>query len=54
MNSLFNRPIKLFRNRGDDLDGLHTALTAVFCEVEITVVGTVAVFAARRPLRPGS
>ncbi|WP_306670138.1 hypothetical protein [Rhodococcus opacus] len=54
LNSLYNGPIKLFHNRGDDLDGLHTALTAAFEEVEITVVGTVAVFATRRPLCPGS
>ncbi|MGV9866318.1 hypothetical protein [Rhodococcus koreensis] len=54
LNSLYNGPITLFHNRGDDLDGLHTALAAAFEEVEITVVGTVAVFAARRPRRPGS
>nr|WP_271209176.1 SAM-dependent methyltransferase [Rhodococcus wratislaviensis]GLK33644.1 hypothetical protein GCM10017611_04860 [Rhodococcus wratislaviensis] len=54
LNSLYNGPIKLFHNRGDDLDGLHTALTTAFGEVEITVVGTVAVFSACQPLRPGS
>ncbi|WP_237737184.1 MULTISPECIES: hypothetical protein [Rhodococcus] len=30
LNSLNNGPIKLFHNRGDDLDGLHTALAAAF------------------------
>ena len=54
LNRLYNGPIKLFHNRGDDLDGLHTALAASFEEVEITVVGSVAVFAARRPRRLGS
>ncbi|CAG7631266.1 class I SAM-dependent methyltransferase [Rhodococcus opacus] len=54
LNSLYNGPIKLFHNRGDDLDGLHTALTTTFENVEITVVGAVAVFAAHRPRRPGS
>ncbi|EKT79085.1 putative methyltransferase [Rhodococcus opacus M213] len=53
LNSLYNGPIKLFHNRGDDLDGLHTALAAAFGEVEITIVGSVAVFAARLPRRPG-
>ncbi|KXF49131.1 hypothetical protein AXA44_26295 [Rhodococcus sp. SC4] len=54
LNSLYHGPITLFHNRGDDLDGLHTTLAAAFAEVEITVVGTVAVFAARRPRRLGS
>ncbi|HEY9414855.1 MAG TPA: class I SAM-dependent methyltransferase [Pseudonocardia sp.] len=54
LNSLYNGPIKLFHNRGDDLDGLQTALTAAFEEVEIITVGTVAVFAARRPRPTGS
>ncbi|MFE5700355.1 hypothetical protein [Rhodococcus koreensis] len=54
LNCLYNGPIKLFHNRGDDLDGPHTALAAAFEEVEITVVGTVAVFAARWPRRLGS
>ncbi|WP_337460055.1 MULTISPECIES: hypothetical protein [Rhodococcus] len=44
----------MFHNRGDDLDGLHTSLAAVFEEVEITVVGSVAVFATRRPRRLGN
>ena len=54
LNSLYNGPITLFHNRGNDLDGLHTALAAAFGEVEITVVGAVAVFAARLPRRLGS
>ncbi|WP_337505458.1 hypothetical protein [Rhodococcus jostii] len=54
LNSLYNGPIKLFHNHGDDLDGLHTALATAFEEVEITVVGSVAVFAAHLPRRPGS
>jgi len=54
LNSLYNGPIKLFHNRGDDLDCLHTALVAAFGEVGITVVGAVAVFAARLPRRLGS
>ncbi|WP_349307458.1 hypothetical protein [Rhodococcus sp. IEGM 1307] len=54
LNSLYNGPITLFHNRGDDLDGLHTALAAAFGEVEISIVGAVAVFAARLPRRLGS
>ena len=54
LNSLYNGPITLFHNRGDDLDGLHTALAAAFEEVGITVVGAVAIFTARLPRRLGS
>ncbi|WP_241962067.1 hypothetical protein [Rhodococcus opacus] len=50
LNSLYSGPITPFHNRGDDLDGLHTALAAAFKEAEITV----AVFAARRPRRPAA
>ena len=49
--ALYNGPIKAFDNSADDLDGLHTALSAAFESVEVTVVGTVAVFAARQPRR---
>lgn len=54
LNRLYTGRIRLFHNRGDDLDGLRTALTATFENVEITVVGAVAVFAARGPRRSGS
>ncbi|MGW5153651.1 class I SAM-dependent methyltransferase [Rhodococcus koreensis] len=49
--ALYNGPIKDFDNRADDLDGQRTALSAAFETVDITVVGTVAVFAAHRPRR---
>ncbi|QSE88046.1 class I SAM-dependent methyltransferase (plasmid) [Rhodococcus pseudokoreensis] len=49
--ALYNGPIKAFDNTADDEDGLRTALSAAFEDVEITVIGTVAVFAARRPRR---
>ena len=49
--ALYNGPIKAFDNSADDLDGLRTALSAAFETVDITVVGTVAVFAAHRPRR---
>ncbi|WP_308340746.1 hypothetical protein [Rhodococcus sp. USK10] len=53
LNNLYNGPITLFHNRGDDLDCLHAALAAAFEEVEITVVDAVAVFADHRPRSPG-
>lgn len=49
--ALYNGPIKAFHNSTDDLNGLRTALSAAFETVDITVVGTVAVFAAHRPRR---
>ena len=51
LNALYNGPIKAFDNTADDEDGLRTALSAAFESVEITVIGTVAVFAAHRPRR---
>ncbi|GCE37936.1 Putative SAM-dependent methyltransferases [Rhodococcus wratislaviensis] len=53
LNSLYNGP-KLFHICGDDLSRLHSVMIAAFEEVEITVVGSAAVFAARVPRRPGS
>lgn len=47
---LYNR-LGIFHNRNDDLDGLHHALSTAFNEVEINLVGTVAVFSAHRPRR---
>ncbi|NDV05024.1 class I SAM-dependent methyltransferase [Rhodococcus sp. IEGM 248] len=49
--ALYNGPIKALNNTADDEDGLRTALSSAFEDVEITVIGTVAVFAARRPRR---
>ncbi|NHU42982.1 class I SAM-dependent methyltransferase [Rhodococcus sp. A14] len=49
--ALYNGPIKAFDNSADDPGGLRTALSAAFDTVDITVVGTVAVFAAHRPRR---
>jgi SAM-dependent methyltransferase len=51
LNALYNGPIKAFDNRADDPGGLNTALSAAFETVDITVVGTVAIFAAHRPRR---
>lgn len=43
----------IFHNREDDAAGLETALRRSFGQVNIDVVGTVAVFSAREPLRNG-
>jgi len=43
----------IFHNREDDEAGLTAALQAGFDEVEVTVVGTVAMFTARGPRRCG-
>jgi hypothetical protein len=48
--ALYNK-LKVFHNRDDDLDGLDAALASAFESVELAVVGTVAVFAARGPRR---
>ncbi|WP_404316210.1 class I SAM-dependent methyltransferase [Prescottella equi] len=50
--ALYNGPMKVFHNKGDDQVGLETALEAAFETVDLSVVGTVAVFAARGPRRP--
>ncbi|KXX61261.1 class I SAM-dependent methyltransferase [Rhodococcus sp. LB1] len=50
-NALYNGPIKAFDNTTDDPGGRQTALSAAFESVDITVVGTVAIFAAHRPRR---
>lgn len=49
--ALYIGPIKAFDNSADDPGGLRAALSAAFETVEVTVVGTVAVFAAHRPRR---
>jgi len=49
--ALYNGPIKAFDNTTDDEGGLRTALSAAFETVDITIIGTVAVLAARRPRR---
>jgi ubiquinone/menaquinone biosynthesis C-methylase UbiE len=43
----------VFHNRHDDLAGLQGALDATFHEVEVSVTGAVARFAAYYPRRPG-
>lgn len=48
--ALYNR-LGIFHNRADDAGGLRAALEAAFREVEVNVVGTVAVFSAREPRR---
>lgn len=48
--ALYNR-LGIFHNRQDDADGLRAALQRSFDEVDLEVVGTVAVFSARRPRR---
>lgn len=47
---LYNR-LGIFHNVDDDLDGLRQALTRAFDDVEVDLVGTVAVFNARGPRR---
>jgi hypothetical protein len=41
----------IFHNREDDAAGLEAALRRRFAQVNVDVVGTVAVFSAREPLR---
>jgi hypothetical protein len=48
--SLYNR-LGIFHNRRDDAAGLWSSLEAAFREVDVDVVGTVAVFSARGPRR---
>lgn len=48
--ALYNR-IGIFHNRDDDAPGLEAALHMAFQEVTVSVVGTVALFTARRPQR---
>lgn len=48
--ALYNR-LGIFHNRDDDAPGLESALRLVFQEVSVRVVGTVALFTARRPRR---
>ncbi|MDH6681056.1 hypothetical protein M2284_005299 [Rhodococcus sp. LBL1] len=50
--ALYNGSMKVFHNRDDDQAGLEAALDAAFETVDLAVVGTVAVFAARGPRRP--
>ncbi len=45
---LYNRK-GIFHNRRDDRDGLAAALERVFEDVQVDVVGAVAIFVARRP-----
>lgn len=52
LSSVYNGPAKVFSNRYDDRDGLVAALETAFENVDVQVVGTVAVFAARHPRRP--
>ena len=44
---------RIFGNEHDDEKGLRRALEGYFEEVEVTVCGTVALFAARRPRKDG-
>ena len=48
--TLYNR-MGIFHNRQDDAQGLRAALEKCFADVDLSVIGTVAVFSARRPLR---
>ena len=43
----------IFHNREDDAAGLEAALRRSFDQVKVDVIGTVAVFSARNPLRNG-
>ncbi|MDV6286755.1 hypothetical protein [Rhodococcus jostii] len=47
-----HRPGSAFDNTTDDEGGLRTALSAAFETVDITIIGTVAVFAARAAPQP--
>lgn len=49
--SLYNSVLHVFHNTDDDVIGLTAALERAFEDVEVNVVGTVAVFAARKPRR---
>lgn len=49
--SLYNSVLHVFHNTDDDVSGLTAALERAFEDVEVNVVGTVAVFAARKPRR---
>lgn len=48
--ALYNR-MGIFHNRKDDAAGLETSLRRSFGQVNVEIVGTVAVFSAREPLR---
>ena len=48
--ALYNT-LGIFHNRGDDLEGLRASLSQHFAEINLTQVGTVAVYQARKPLR---
>lgn len=48
--ALYNR-LGIFHNRADDAEGLRAALERSFGSVCVEIVGTVAVFSARRPRR---
>lgn len=50
--SLYNR-LGVFHNRDDDAAGLERALARAFHEHSVEIVGTVAMFTARRPRREG-
>ncbi|MDO5865145.1 MULTISPECIES: bifunctional 2-polyprenyl-6-hydroxyphenol methylase/3-demethylubiquinol 3-O-methyltransferase UbiG [Paenarthrobacter] len=50
--ALYNR-MGIFHNREDDAAGLEAELRRSFRQVSVDVVGTVAVFSAREPLRKG-
>ena len=50
--ALYNR-LGIFHNREDDAAGLEAALQRSFDQVKVDVIGTVAVFSARNPLRNG-
>lgn len=53
LTRLYNNKVKSFHNQQDDLQGLTDALQRAFDDVDVEVVGTVAVFTARRPRRAG-
>lgn len=48
--ALYNR-MGIFHNRQDDAQGLRAALEESFADVDLSVIGTVAVFSARGPRR---
>ncbi|PCK22275.1 class I SAM-dependent methyltransferase [Rhodococcus qingshengii] len=51
LTSLYNSVLHTFHNTDDDLNGLTAALESAFEDVQIEIVGTVAIFAARKPRR---
>lgn len=51
LSTIYNDATHIFSNRQDDRSGLEAALKAAFENVEVQVIGTVAVFAARGPRR---